>query len=805
MVAIDKAKELLNDVGTYWKTPPKGRYMNYKEIVSFAGGQMGVRLIVQCIQAMLLSVGNVLIGNVIGIPPEPLYAIYIISIIASFPLTGLRANIIDNTKSKKGKYRPYILSMGIPSAILAIAFVWMPYEIMNLTTKCVVVLLFNIAFQFFYMFFYDVNDNLINVLSPNTQERAEVNSIRYIVESFAPSILSIVTPLLGKLITGKDTMTDIRIYRYVYPGLIIFGAVLAVLVYANTEEKIIQAKTHVVQIKFIDAFRAVARNKYFWIISFAGWLGFLESSCSNIMLWLYNYQHATSAGAYALITALYGNASLWGMLFAPFAIKRMGKRNLLIFTNLLNIIFIALLYPSITMAGSGAVIWLVLCCLWMNALAGSFSRILTPSINGDIRDYQQYVTGERIDGMFAAVGLIGSVITMLLSGVLPKLYSTGGMNSTKLAEMLPQLLESGAVKSAEVANVYDVLYDSAVFEYAMGILIGASVIGAIMNVIPFFFYDLTEIKQRGMINILKIRAMFEDFGNGLLEDKDIVEVIDIINESKECAVAQKRTISKDKIMEAKTHKVKSDIKATKKQYRADIEFNKNIEISNMVMDELNKFNTTAGQAQLEAAKIVYASGISGIMNTEKHVLKIAKQLPKQTEKEKAFRKAEIAAAHDIVYARKTISKYYPDGIRKFDMSVFDKLFERDDKITQAKNVAYKKSIDAQESKDRDAIAIAKSEIKMLKTEQKAIKKAIKIANNENAIYHRAAKPYLDAKNLLSQSENYKNYNSIEELYEEAKKNQEAAIQAKKEAEMREKKEKAEYAQSLKDAKKNNKK
>ena len=41
-----------------------------------------------------------------------------------------------------------------------------------------------------------------------------------------------------------------------------------------------------------------------------------------------------------------------------------------------------------------------------------FGRLLcqmssNPSIQGDIRDYQQYTTGERIDGMFAAVGLIG--------------------------------------------------------------------------------------------------------------------------------------------------------------------------------------------------------------------------------------------------------------------------------------------------------------------------------------------------------------------------------------------------------------
>ena len=70
-------------------------------------------------------------------------------------MTALRANIIDSARSKKGKYRPYLLYMGLPTVILAIGFVWMPYEHMSMTFKMITVLLFNIGFQFFYMFFYE--------------------------------------------------------------------------------------------------------------------------------------------------------------------------------------------------------------------------------------------------------------------------------------------------------------------------------------------------------------------------------------------------------------------------------------------------------------------------------------------------------------------------------------------------------------------------------------------------------------------------------------------------------------------------
>lgn len=184
----DKALGFLTLAKKYWKTPPEGRYMTYKEIASLAGGGIGVRIIVYCFQQMIISTGNTLLGNTIGIDPIPLQIIYIISLMTAFPLTALRAQMIDNTRSMKGKYRPYLITMGLPTAILGSLFLWMPYENMSLFAKCAVVLGFNIAFQFFYNFFNDSYESLINVLSPNSIERSDVLSIRYVVENLSPRL-----------------------------------------------------------------------------------------------------------------------------------------------------------------------------------------------------------------------------------------------------------------------------------------------------------------------------------------------------------------------------------------------------------------------------------------------------------------------------------------------------------------------------------------------------------------------------------------------------------------------------------------
>ncbi|MBE6821153.1 MAG: hypothetical protein E7516_08915 [Ruminococcaceae bacterium] len=795
MNLVGIVKDGISKVRTYWKTPPLGKYMNFKEIVSLAGGGIGVKFIITCISAVLLSATNVFVGNTIGIEPMNMYFIYILAVILSFPLTMFRAYIIDNARNRKGKYRPYILSMGLPTVILAIGYFWFPYEKLgSQLMKCAVVLLFNIGFQFFYNFLYDAYDNYIVVLSPNTQERANVSSIKSVTDSLAPTITNAVIPLLAKSLIGTNNLNDIRIYRYIWPPVLILGFLLSVIVYVNTEEKIVQAKTHVVQIKFIDALRAVAKNKYFWVISLAGWLGFLEGSCLNILNWLYSYQHACTSGQYSLIVTIYGNASLWGMLLAPLSIKKIGKKNTLILTNALNIIFIALIYPVVKYADMSIMIWLVMMCLWFNALVGSFAHILTPALNGDIRDYQQYITGERIDGMFAAVGLIGSVITMATSSVLPAIYEKIGFNETKLKELLPAIVAQEG-ELIDPTNVYNVLYHKETFISIFGVLIAVSILGAAMNVIPYFFYDLSEVKQQGMIKVLKIRALFEDYGNGVLKDKDLVEAVEAVREANELADAQPADL-KALRAEKRTASGKEAKKAARKAYREAVAFNQNIEISKIVLDEMDRFNTPFGKAQLAEARLNAGAGYEAIYNYDASALAAAKVLPSATPEEKEYRKYAISVAKEFIDAKKAAAKYFSNNIVDFDLSVFEKLFDREDALDAELKETYQKLYKARDDKDKDSVSFYMNKIKEIKAEQKKTEAEIKKATNDNSVYNRAARPIIKARKLVTQSENYARFEEIAAMYDEAKiRHEKAQAEAAAEAARIAEEEKA-YAEKL---------
>lgn len=798
-------KQKISNVTNYWNSPPEGRYMPFKEIVSYAGGGIGVKFLAVMATNMILSATNVLIGNTLGVDPIDMYIMYFISVLVNIPLSGIRANIIDNTRSREGKYRPYIVKMGIPSAIVTILFVWFPYNQFGAlfgegtifgkskayVVTCTLILTFNFIQNFFYYFFSEAYDNLIHVLSPNTQERADVSTIKGVVYSLAPSILNLAMPIFAQLFTNNN-MYDIRLYRYIYPPLAILSVILSIVVYVNTKEKIVQAKTHVIQVKFMDSLREVLRNKYFWVIAMATWLGFLESSMTVVLGWLYNYGGICNGSTYSLITLVCQNAGLVGMLLAPFAIRKWGKRFVLIGTNVLNIVFIALMFPVvrvIDMSGtstSALDTWipliLLVVCYWMNNLMNAFMQILTPSINADIRDYQQYISGERIDGMFSTITAIGGLITVASSGVVNLLYNKFGINVETAErvmndpEVMNKVLRNGSVvkdviEAADTSSItYFSLYSSDILQTICGVLILASIVGAFINVVPYFFYDLTELKQQGVIRVLKIRAFFEDFGNNNLDDENLVEVIEMIEDAQVLINEEVQKESKENIKKAKASKDSQKIIEAKEEYKRIKERNLDIKLAPYVVNEINRFNTELGKIQIADAQMIYDRGLEGLEKVSVEELRKslaeAKKLPKSTEEEKQLRKYKIDFARTRLTARKYQNKYYSETnkIATPDYTELNELYQYDNALADKEEEIYQRMNEAKLNSDKEAYNKCKQDAKNIKNDIKELNKKINAEQNKHVSYNRSAKAYLDAVRLLKQAENYTHIEEIRERY-----------------------------------------
>ena len=755
-----------------------GRYMTFKEIAAYAGGGIGAYFIIYMGSQLIVSINNMIVGSAIGVSPTHMYVLYIISTIANIPLTAVRANMIDNTRNKAGKYRPYLLSMGIPTILVVLGYVWFPYNLLydlfpmqafgfegGYVAKLVIVLIFNLLLQFFFYFFQDSYTNLIHVLSPNTQERTDVLAIKSVVYSLAPSIANAVVPLVADILTDNN-MYDIKVYRVCYPIFAVFGVALTAVVFANTKEKIIQAKTRVVQVRFADAFREVAKNKYFWIISLAGWLGFLEGAYGNILSWTYNYGHACNGKVYALLFTVIGNASMWGMILAPFCIRKFGKKKVLIGVNTMNVICI------LAMGLNKNSIWWLAVCVYVNYLFGAFEQITTPAIQADIRDYHQYKTGERIDGMFATVSTIGNVVTLITSSVLPFVYETYGIYEGNGYESPYDILDT---KTGQPGLLGEVL----------GALVIMAAVGAFLNMVPYLFYDLTEKQQKGMVRILKIRAMFEDFGNGVTNDRTLVEAIDYVREAEKLA--------DNKIVPV----TKKDKRTDKKAYKEAVANNEEIELSKMVRAEITKFTSEEYKIKLEINEPIYKAGLAGLFNADRKALEAelakAKAMPKTNAHEKELRSFAIEVAKRKLVSRTAIDANYKtlSAFVQPDYSILESYYDAEDACDEKLRELYEKQAETKKakSKDKSLLKELKKLIKAEKAKKAAAQKKSKAEMEIHAAFARAAKPYLDAEKMIKERDNYTHLDELASLYDEAKARIEAEDAAQLEAQKKEAEEK----------------
>lgn len=799
-----KIGSLIDNVRYYWNDPPKGKYMNFKEIAAYAVGGIGSYFIISMGMALLVSTTNMIVGGAIGIAPMDMYVLYLIATLANIPLTAIRANKVDNTRGKGGKYRPYLISMGIPSAIIAIVYVWFPYNALysiftqpmlgkdgGYIAKCVVVLLLNLGLQYYFNFFNDAYTNLIHVLSPNTQERTDVLAIKSVVYSLAPSIMNIVLPIIAQ-VAANNNLYDIKVYRISYPIFAIIGMLLTVVVYANTKEKIVQAKTHTIQISFIDSFKAVAKNKYFWIIALAGWIGFLESAYGNILTWSFNYGHTCNGAQFAIIQTLIGNASLWGMLLAPICIRKWGKKNVLVGVNLGNVVCI--LAMIIDMRN----IWWLFICVYFNWLVGAFEQITTPAIQADIRDYQQYRSGERIDGMFATVLTIGNLVTLLTSSVLPMVYEKYGVYEG-----------NGYASSFDILDVNT--GDPNLLYKLMTVLIIMAAVGAFLNTVPYFFYDFNEKKQKSVIRVLKIRSLFEDYGNNALDNHKIVEAIDLVEKSRKMAAETPKTVTKEMY---KNISDKKQRKAAKKEYKEALNFNEEIEISKFVCAELDKFKSENYIYQVKVYSEILENGLAGIVNANESDLRreiaLAKAMPKNTQDEKEHRSFCIELAKKKLSAKKAFDKNYHslDEFVEPDMAELTAIFDREDELDAQIFELNTKKTQLRKSGDNENGAKINSLLKNITAKRRELQKAEKAKMDEFAKFNRAAKPYIDARKLLLQQENYSHFEEIAALYDEAKEKADAEDKEKQivaDLKRREQQEELEARKAAKAARKANKK
>ncbi len=705
-----KAKELFSTAKTYWNEPAKGNYIPYKEVAAISGAGFGVHWATVLVSTIALDASNFLVGASIGLKPMDLQIMLIVANVIGIPLGVFRSWYYDNHNLKGGKFLPFLRYTIVPLTLIGLVFVWLPYESWGYTTKAVVVELMFMLLSFFSGFYFESYNFFQQIITPNAQEKAQVLSISQVIYSLAPTITSFLIPFVADITWG---LNNIWTYRVIYPVFTVIGLVMNIIFFRKVKERLILPKKKPEPIRIIDAVREVAKNKYYWIITSAGWVNFLESGYGVILGWSFVYAAGgEKAAMLGVANTVIGNAGLWAMLATPFVIKLMGKRNMLITANSINVVILTILYFLYDNL-------ILICVLWyFNTFVNTFWNIVQHNIQADMRDYHQWKTGVRVDGLFGPLGIIGTVIGFFTGMFYPTIYEKMG-----------------------IGEDYNVLYEDSIRNGLFEVLIICSIFGAIFNLIPFLFYDLTENKHKAYVDVLKIRAMFENYGINELEDGELYEAMGIIRQARELYGKQKQALDKTALKTARAMPRSSeeekaarleDIAKAKKQLRETKETNLAIERSAIIMEDLNKFSGQAAKIRLSVAEKTVGEGAGRFYENAKREMAKAKALPKSTAEEKAIRADAVKLARIKKEAAKLIRKYGDEYTKAPDERVRQEILDRE---TNSFSESLKQR--------RDLKAYLKAQ----------------------SVYMRITKPYREAENLIVQAENYTHYEELERRYE----------------------------------------
>ncbi len=731
MEIINKVKDTLAEVKLYWNHPRPGEYVPYKEVVKLSVGWMALYMSIQW--SIGFGVGNQFTGMTLGMTNRQLLVMMYVCQVVGYIMTPLNAWIIDNLRSKDGKYRVYI-KLAIPSMVFTLISLWTPYEQIRDSHKpfsvyLMIILLFVIGQIQGYIQNWVTTGvtNMVHVITPNTEERTRIMAITSIIYSAGYSINNLYYPIMVDLLCENGEKYNMTYFRGAYTPMALLMPVV-LLAYFGTQERLVLPKSRITKMSFSSSMRAVAGNKIFWIKCADGWNNFLEDAKGNIWEWLVYRAHIMKSSTYGLLNTISYNANFWGMLLSPWFIKKFGKKKIKIVKNIIQIFLIAsyfLFYKS-PLAGIGLFVVYTL-----DRFVDTYN-VIDSAIESDMRDNQQYLIGERIDGAFGFVSsYAGAAINSVTSLFIPWVYRKKGFDGTdySVLDVYTNYDETKPL-SEQTKNPNCVLYS------LMDTLLVISVIGAAIDVLPWFAYDISETGQKSMIRVIRIRTTVEDRKAKMSDDSSYIEGCEAIIKARKYHGLEKKDTSKERLKNARKTHDKALIKAEKKALEEAAAFNEEVEVADFVMRELNRFDTEFGKKQLELSRLIVSGGPEHFFECAEEAQKLANHLPQtKIKEERTWRKQEIRNAHSLLKSRKLALKYYPNGIRPFDEQTYEDAYNMPDDTR--KNARLRR-------------------------------KAMKKASRERDTYSNVAAPYLSALRTLELYEGYSNIDEIISDYDSVK-------------------------------------
>ncbi len=425
------------------------------------------------------------------------------------PIMG---SIVDKTRTKWGKCRPYLKWMAIPIGITTIICFLPVFEAKSIATFAIISAIYVI-----WSVVYTVADvpywGLSTCLTNDTTVRGNILTVARLACTVGAGLVTVGVPIITDALTAKFKYTDsaehialimndygvdaegaktfigtvmkasiednANTLKWIYFICAVVFVVIAMPMFFygfnNTKERFTAEGEAP---SFGHNLKLLFKNKELLLIVLSGILGgarMVYSYTGGLYFAKYILQNE---GLYGIITLLVVPGGLVASVLVPWLTKKFTKKYTYIIVHLFGGVVMAVMY----FVGYDAPWKLIVCAIGLVLLGipQGVNNIMTYAMIGDTVDYLEWKTGERGEGICFAMQTLINKIGMAVGAFIGVMsMSIAGINT-----------ETGTVESPN--SLWNVL-------------ILSGVISMFACAVPMFFYTITEKRQREMVAEVEAR------------------------------------------------------------------------------------------------------------------------------------------------------------------------------------------------------------------------------------------------------------------------------------------------------------
>lgn len=393
--------------------------------LAYGSGDVACNIVFGMISTLL----TLFYTDYVGISPAMVGMVMLVSRVFDGSSDVIMGILVNKTKSKWGKARPYILWMAVPYAISAVLLFCIPHTT-PMVQAIYMFVTYNLATTVLYTAINVPYGTLSTLMTRSSHERDLLSIFRMAMSPFGKIIAVTFTLPLVKVF-GNDQSAWIKVMSI----WAVVAILLLVFCFVKCEEKVEVKVTQEQKIPFSKSIKALVSNIYFW---------------ATLGLWTVTCVHATIVGTdlpyyckyilhnddwmYSVLFTAEIIVMILGAMICPFLLNRWNKRNI----SLAGCILAVAAHVAFLL-NPGSFSWALITSI-VRAFGEAPLVALVFGMMGDVIEYGQWKNHMRQESLVFGGGSLGfkigtGVTSALMTGMLT---ASGYVTSSQGTAVQPQ-------------------------------------------------------------------------------------------------------------------------------------------------------------------------------------------------------------------------------------------------------------------------------------------------------------------------------------------------------------------------------